>query len=105
MRAWAALAGTLLIGLALAWLASRTPAPRGADSPAQAFSAERALSDVRVIAREPHPTGSAANARVRDHLLARFRQLGLEVRPAPGAARRNRGPASVTPSGWRTSSP
>jgi Zn-dependent M28 family amino/carboxypeptidase len=42
------------------------------------------MADVRAIAQRPHPTGSADIARVRDHLLARISQLGLEVSTHPG---------------------
>ncbi|MCC7266752.1 MAG: M20/M25/M40 family metallo-hydrolase, partial [Caulobacteraceae bacterium] len=51
--------------------------PLPATAPPTVFSAERAMADVAVIAREPHPVGSAANARVRDYLVARLRGLGL----------------------------
>jgi hypothetical protein len=76
MTRWA-LALAVTIGLLIAWAAARPPVPRDGDAPATAFSAARAMADVRVIAREPHPVGSPANARVRDHLLARLTALGL----------------------------
>ena len=50
--------------------------------PATAFSAERAMADVRSIGERPHPTGSADSARVRGVLAARLRALGFEVREA-----------------------
>jgi phosphatidylserine synthase len=87
MGRYLALLAALAGGLLLAWLATRTPAPRGADAPAAAFSAGRAFEDVEAIARRPHPTGSAENARVRDYLVARMRSLGLEVRLAPSVGR------------------
>jgi putative Mn2+ efflux pump MntP len=68
-----ALAGALL----LAWQGTVTPAPLPASAPATAFSAERALVDIRRIAREPHPIGSPANDRVRAFLLQRMTALGL----------------------------
>jgi acetylornithine deacetylase/succinyl-diaminopimelate desuccinylase-like protein len=80
MRAWIVLVASLLAGLLLAWFATRTPAPLPVDAPPPAFSAERAFDDVSAIARRPHPTGSPENARVRDYLLARVAQLGLELR-------------------------
>lgn len=83
------LAAAVLVGLLLAHLATRTPAPVPADAPAAAFSAVRAMDDVRAIARAPHPSGSPENRRVRDYLLARLRSLGLEARLAPGVARTN----------------
>ena len=42
------------------------------------FSAERAMQQVRQIARAPHPTGSAEHDRVREYLVAQLRALGLE---------------------------
>ncbi|MDO9336224.1 MAG: M20/M25/M40 family metallo-hydrolase [Caulobacter sp.] len=72
---WLALA---LLGAALlAWQGTITPKPAPATVPASAFSAERALRDIAVIAREPHPVASPANAKVRDYLLGRMTQLGL----------------------------
>jgi hypothetical protein len=75
---------TVLTGLLLAFLASRTPAPRGPDAAPERFSAGRAMDDVRAIARAPHPTGSAENRRVRDYLIARLGGMGLEVRTSDG---------------------
>jgi acetylornithine deacetylase/succinyl-diaminopimelate desuccinylase-like protein len=40
-----------------------------ASAPATDFSAERAIEHLKVIAREPHPTGSIANPRVRDYIV------------------------------------
>jgi hypothetical protein len=45
------------------------PAVVPASAPVTEFSAERAIENLKVIAREPHPTGSIANARVRDYLV------------------------------------
>lgn len=79
---WLPLASFVALGLAV--FASLTPPPRGADAPATAFSTERAMADVRIIAAEPHPVGSDAHARVRDHLLARMRALGLSPTTGQG---------------------
>ena len=77
MRDRAALLAALLLAAALALAAILTPRPLPADAPAEAFSAGRAFFDIAVIAREPHPLGSAANRRVRAHLIARMSALGL----------------------------
>lgn len=74
----------LLLGLAIANLALRTPPPLPADAPADRFSAARAMVDVRAIGQKPHPIGSAEIVRVRDHLLGRVNSLGLEVLVRPG---------------------
>ena len=61
-----------------AYLARTPPPPRPASSPADQFSADRAFAHVEQIAIVPHPVGSAANARVRDYLVAELRDLGLQ---------------------------
>ena len=74
----------LVILMAAAFFTARSeltpPRPAPADAPASAFSAGRAMVDDRIIARAPHPTGSAANAAVRDYLLRRMSALGLSPR-------------------------
>ena len=73
----------LVIGLALGAWSLRTPAPLPVDAPPTAFSAQRAMADVAAVAQAPHPTGSAQIAKVRDHLLTRMSELGLEVSVRP----------------------
>lgn len=70
----------LVAGVLIAWSQLRPPAAKGLDAPAHAFSAARAMDDVRRVAARPHPTGSAANHAVRDRLLARMTELGLSPR-------------------------
>jgi acetylornithine deacetylase/succinyl-diaminopimelate desuccinylase-like protein len=79
-----ALVAALIAAALLAWAAEQVPAPRGVDAPATAFSAERAMADVRAIASVPHPIGSPANKAARDYLLQRMTALGLspQIRPA-----------------------
>jgi hypothetical protein len=57
-----------------------------ASAPPDIFSGERALSHLPIIAREPHPPGSPAQAVVRDYLVQQLTNLGLEVevQQAPG---------------------
>ncbi len=55
------------------------PQPLGVDAPANQFSAGRAFVHIQAIAKEPHPSGSAANAAVREYISARLEQLGLTV--------------------------
>ncbi|WUJ26761.1 M28 family peptidase [Micromonospora sp. NBC_00389] len=57
----------------------RTPAPRSADAPVDAFSASRAYEDVQVIAARSHVAGSPANDQVRAHIEQQLRGLGLET--------------------------
>jgi hypothetical protein len=74
----------LLLGLAIANLALRTPPPLAANAPADQFSAGRAMVDVRAIGQKAHPIGSSEIVRVRDHLMGRLNGLGLEVFVRPG---------------------
>ncbi len=73
---------TALLVVTLLDLAPPAPSPAGA--PAAAFSAARAHEHVRAIARAPHPVGTAEHTRVREHLVAELRDLGLEVRVQEG---------------------
>jgi acetylornithine deacetylase/succinyl-diaminopimelate desuccinylase-like protein len=43
------------------------------------FSAERALIFLSVIAREPHSSGTAAHAQVRDYIYTYCQRMGLET--------------------------
>jgi hypothetical protein len=79
MRNWGFLLITVFIGIALALLAITPPTPKGLDTPADQFSSGRAMKDVRIIAAEPHPTGSAENATVRAYLADRMTTLGMDV--------------------------
>jgi hypothetical protein len=72
-----ALAAALIAATLIAWFSDKTPEPRGADTPPDAFSAARAMADVRAIGSVPHPIGSAANQAARDYLLRRMTELGL----------------------------
>lgn len=87
------LIGSLVLALVIGVLTLQTPRPLGPDAPATAFSAARAMTDVRVIAQRPHPAGSADHARVQAHLLQRMAGLGLQTSTqagpmSPGSIRR-----------------
>ncbi|HYO75691.1 MAG TPA: M20/M25/M40 family metallo-hydrolase, partial [Thermoanaerobaculia bacterium] len=71
----------LAIVLALVVWRSDGPAPKDASAPASEFSSARAMQQLRALLAEgvPHPIGSAANARVRTRIEARFRELGYET--------------------------
>jgi hypothetical protein len=77
-RWWAALIA-LAGAVILAIVATTPPGPAPADASGSAFSATRAMTDVRVIGRAPHPTGSAEDAQVRAYLIARLKGMGMEV--------------------------
>lgn len=85
--------GSLGLALVLAIATLQSPRPLPIDAPAGAFSAARAMADVREIAQRPHPLGSPEHARVQAHLLQRMTALGLETSTqtgplSPGAVRR-----------------
>ena len=78
------LVGSLALALLIAVLTLQVPAPVDIDAPATAFSSERAMIDVREIARRPHPVGSADHARVQSLLVNRMNALGLETSTQAG---------------------
>ena len=65
----------LMATVALSNLVPPTVVP--ASAPVTDFSAERAMKHLTVIAREPHPTGSIANGRVRGYIVEQIQSLGL----------------------------
>ena len=80
----------LLAALAWCWIfmlagaaifALKAPAAAPAGAPQNEFSAQRALVHVRAVARVPHPTGTNANAEVRQYLLGQLSALGLNPQP------------------------
>ncbi len=76
--------GALVAAFALAVWACQSPAPVPASAPATAFSAARAMADVREIAERPHPVGSADHARVEAWLTGRMAALGLSPQVQTG---------------------
>lgn len=101
MRQLSWFGAALGLALVLAWVGTRTPAPAPADAPPTVFSAGRAMADVEAMARAPHPTGSAENLRVRAHVLARMRELGLETSEQRAPAHTNPGRGAVL-GAWTT---
>lgn len=76
-----AIALLILGGLAAGPLIGPSAVPAGEQG---RFSAERAMEDLRVVAREPHAAGSEAQARVRDYILAQAAALGLDAEVQEG---------------------
>lgn len=56
----------------------KPPAPLSKETPATEFSAERAMAYLAVVARAPHPTGSAEHDTVRDYITHTLQNAGLE---------------------------
>ncbi|MFN7128958.1 MAG: M20/M25/M40 family metallo-hydrolase [Brevundimonas sp.] len=75
----------LAAALGLAAITTQTPRPQPASAPAADFSAERAMADVRVMARSPRPVGSTDHALVQAYLYGRMTQLGLSPTLQAGA--------------------
>jgi hypothetical protein len=73
------LAAALIAATGLAAALVLPPGAEPADTAATAFSADRAMQDLEVVAAEPHPIGSAAQQRVRDYLQAQASALELPV--------------------------
>ncbi|WP_017666839.1 M20/M25/M40 family metallo-hydrolase [Sandarakinorhabdus sp. AAP62] len=80
MNRWPLFLLTLAAGLLLGWWTIQTPTPVDASAPADQFSAGRAMVDVRVLAREPHPTGTQANLAGIAHMERRLATLGFTTR-------------------------
>ena len=98
VTSWLVRLGLAVGVVAIAWVAALPaipPDPVPASSPKDAFSAARAMEELKVVARAPHPIGSAAQARVRQHILGRAKALGL-----PAKVQRRRGVKSSWWGGW-----
>ncbi|WP_152494763.1 M28 family peptidase [Dickeya dadantii] len=74
-----------MVVLLTLWQA-KPPEPKLANAPANVFSAERALAIIKDIAREPRPTGSKENERVRQYLITRLKSMGLTPETQSGIA-------------------
>lgn len=68
----------VVVALWAIWM-MEPPRPVPASASPTDFSAERAFTHVREIARDPHAMGTPAHARVRAYLLGQLRALKLEV--------------------------
>lgn len=72
---------TFLLLAAVGFLSSSyqaVPSPVPANAPDSVFSSARAMSSLVEIARQAHPVGSAEHARVRDYLVGRLQEMGLD---------------------------
>jgi hypothetical protein len=81
MRRLAAIFFPLLVVLLLAIWRAQGPSPKPAGAPANEFSSARAMAVLRELLAEqvPHTVATPANARVRDRIVARFRDFGYDV--------------------------
>jgi len=72
----------LLLCLAFAFFSLKLfnpPQAVPATAPKEVFSAERAMQQLQVIAKEPHSLGTIANDKVIAYLIGELEQLGLLV--------------------------
>jgi hypothetical protein len=75
----------IILGIALVLLALLSVLPMipphavAIDAPAEGFSAERAMADLQVVAKEPHAAGSEAQARVRQYIVDQLAVVGLQA--------------------------
>ncbi len=76
----AAAALALLIAALMLWDQQRVPAPVPASAPAQAFSAQRAMSHVEAIASRTRFLGSPQHDAARRYIVRELRTLGLTPR-------------------------
>ena len=76
-RTLAALAAGLLAAVLaiLAWTATRSAAPPAAPAPP---ALDRMMRHVSVLAAQPRPIATAANARARDYIVEQLRAIGLQ---------------------------
>ncbi|MET4427251.1 hypothetical protein ABIA65_000533 [Mycolicibacterium sp. 624] len=81
-----ALAFLLLIAVAVG-VDQQARGYEASTAPAGDFSAERAFRIVQDIAREPHPMGTPAHARVRERLVSELADIGLEPEIHEGVGR------------------
>src|SRR5215213_11826546 len=72
-----ALLAAIAVALAVALYLFVPPKVVPENAPPTEFSAQRAMEDVRVIAREPHPMGSQEHEEVATYIVHRLRELGL----------------------------
>lgn len=81
MRRVTAVVLPLLVVLALVIWRARGPAPKPVSALGKEFSSARAEAVLRALLAEevPHPVGTAANARVRERIVARFTALGYDT--------------------------
>ena len=69
----------IFIGILLGLSSLSRPSVVPADGSLSEFSAERALSDISVIAENPHPAGSGEIKVVRDYIISRLKGMGLRT--------------------------
>ena len=86
----AALVAVMVGAAVLAYLPfTQTPSPQPASAPADVFSADRALVELRAVAAEPRPMGSTEHETAIVAIRDRLTELGVESEVVEGVATRN----------------
>lgn len=85
----------LLVSTGWAFWVSRPPEPESVNAASDQFSAQRAFTHIKNIAKEPHPVGTEAHRRVRAYLMDELRQMGLKPYLKSGTAIRAAGLSSA----------
>ncbi|MEI6487118.1 MAG: M20/M25/M40 family metallo-hydrolase [Sphingomonadales bacterium] len=80
MKRWPLFLLTLLAAAVVGWASVQVPTPQPYTAPVDQFAAGRAMADVRQLASQPHPTGSAANLANIGALERRLASLGFATR-------------------------
>jgi Peptidase family M28 len=88
----AVLLATISIATVFALVRSGPPAPADETTPDSEFSAARALTHLRAIARAPRPVGSQGHGRARRYIFHALRSLGLDPSIQAAAAHADRVP-------------
>jgi hypothetical protein len=64
----------------MAYVPLKTPTPKTANEAPTSFSAHRALEQLKVIAAEPHSSGTPAHKKVRNYIFDYCKKQGLDTR-------------------------
>ncbi len=89
---------TIVFILCLTWLAYlplKTPAPKTANEAPNSFSAYRALDQLKIIASEPHSSGTSAHKKVRNYIFDYCKKLGLEPKVVSTTGLRQQGNRAI----------
>jgi nucleotide-binding universal stress UspA family protein len=82
----AALVAVMVSAAALAYLPfTQTPSPQPASAPADVFSADRALVELRAVAAQPRPMGSTEHETAIGTIRDRLTELGVESEVVEGS--------------------
>src|SRR5690606_33726030 len=79
----------------LAYLPLKTPNPKTDNEAPTSFSAYRALDQLKIIAAEPHSSGTSAHKKVRNYIFDFCKKLGLEPKVVSATGLRQQGNRAI----------